>query len=88
MKTTATLLFALTAGLTVSASAIADQFNNRGPDFTAGVSSSPYSGPAVASNHGFTKRGTDFVAGVSSEADVPRETGRFVSYGFVKGNQI
>ena len=88
MKTTTAIIFAMTAGMTVNAAAIADQFNNRGPGFNAGVSSSPHSGAAVASNHGFTKRGADFVASVSSTADAPRESKRFVSYGFVKGNQI
>ncbi len=82
MKTTAAVLLALTAGLTVSASAIADQFNNRGPDFSTGISPSPYSGPAIASSHGFNGRDEDFVANVTSSADAPRDTVRIVSHGF------
>ena len=82
MRTTAALLLALTAGLTVSTSAIADQFNNRGPDFGVGISPSPYSGPAITASHGFNSRDEDFVAHVTSTADAPRETVRIVSHGF------
>ena len=82
MKTTIALLLALSTGLTVNASAIADQFNNRGPEFGAGVSPSPHSGPAMTSSHGFNGRGEDFVANVRSSADEPRETVRIVSHGF------
>jgi hypothetical protein len=82
MKTTIAFLLALSTGLAVNASAIADQFNDRGPEFGTGVSPSPYSGPATTSSHGFNGRGEDFVANVRSTTDGSRQTVRVVSHGF------
>ncbi len=82
MKTTTAIIFAMTAGMTVNAAAIADQFNDRGPDFATGVSPSTYSGAAVTSNHGFTKRGENFAAMVTSTADAPRMPVKTMTYGF------
>lgn len=76
MKTYAVWLFALSAGLALSVPAIAEPFNDRGPDYIARVRTgtrAPAPVVAVAGPDIFNERGEDYIVTAPLGSDAPRQ---------------
>lgn len=87
MKTLTT--FALIAGLTLSATALAEPFNSRGPDWTRTVTGSPASPyNAAVAETGYNGRGVDWTSRIPTNSPPrPQET-YVVSSGFNEHNHV